>query len=133
MSPEQARGDVVDKRADIWAFGCVCFEMLTGQPAFRGKPTEATRDGLRPRWDLIPAAVPPGVTALLKRCLDEDPSDAGATSAMCWSISTTRCASQSRREAASRRGSRAPVTLGLAAVWRRVFDGWAVRGREPSV
>ena len=75
MSPEQARGDVVDKRADIWAFGCVCFEMLAGQPAFRGRPAGQRDAGAAsgPQWELIPAAVPAGVIELLKRCLDEDP------------------------------------------------------------
>jgi serine/threonine protein kinase len=69
MSPEQARGDFVDKRTDIWAFGCVCFEMLTGTPAFRGKKGEAGE----PNWNLMPSTIPLGVTALLKRCLDKDP------------------------------------------------------------
>jgi serine/threonine protein kinase/Tol biopolymer transport system component len=76
MSPEQARGDVVDKRTDIWAFGCVCFEMLTGRPAFRRtlRSADATMasDSV-PRWDLIPASVPRGVIDLLQRCLEEDP------------------------------------------------------------
>ncbi len=77
MSPEQARGDFVDKRTDIWAFGCVCFEMLTGQPAFRRSPRSA--DGgatsqIAPRWDLMPSSVPPGIIALFKRCLEEDPN-----------------------------------------------------------
>ena len=77
MSPEQARGDFVDKRTDIWAFGCVCVEMLTGQPAFRRSPrpvTASTEPQIGPRWDLMPASVPPGITGLLKRCLDEDPN-----------------------------------------------------------
>jgi serine/threonine-protein kinase len=78
MSPEQARGDVVDKRADIWAFGCVCFEMLTGQPAFHGEATHSPTGGgqagqIEPPWSHLPAAVPPGVVALLKRCIEEDP------------------------------------------------------------
>jgi serine/threonine-protein kinase len=72
MSPEQARGDSIDKRTDIWAFGCVCFEMLTGVPAFRGMPVEGGKCA-KPDWNLVPSGVPAGVTALLKRCLEEDP------------------------------------------------------------
>ena len=78
MSPEQKRGDPVDKRTDIWAFGCVLFEMLTGQPAFESGRETFTKDvnvsrPLSSVWSLIPANVPAGVTALLQRCLEEDP------------------------------------------------------------
>ena len=76
MSPEQARGDLVDKRADIWAFGCVCFEMLTGVPAFRGKTTESGAEGVleaAPQWNLMPRTIPLSVTAVLQRCLNDDP------------------------------------------------------------
>jgi serine/threonine-protein kinase len=71
MSPEQARGDLVDKRSDIWAFGCVCFEMLTGVAAFQRELPEARSDA-EPPWHLMPVGVPAGVTALLKRCLEDD-------------------------------------------------------------
>jgi hypothetical protein len=76
MSPEQARGLALDKRSDIWAFGCVLFEMLTGRRAFGGKTFSDTlvtileRD---PDWTPIPAATPPGVLRLLHRCLEKDP------------------------------------------------------------
>ena len=77
MSPEQARGRPVDKRADIWAFGCLLFELLTGQPAFGG---ETVTDVLGlivksdPQWSLLPAATPPAVARLLRRCLQKDPA-----------------------------------------------------------
>ncbi len=76
MSPEQARGKRVDRRTDIWAFGCVFYEMLTGQQAFEG---ETISDKLaavlktEPDWDAIPAEIPPPILKLLKRCLTKDP------------------------------------------------------------
>jgi eukaryotic-like serine/threonine-protein kinase len=130
MSPEQTRGDVVDKRADIWAFGCVCFEMLTAQPAFRGQPTDGRSDTAGPRWDLIPAAVPAGVTALLKRCLDEDPRrrrrDIGDV------LVDLDAAIGEEKKPNRRSPRRFPLTLGLAAVAGAFLAGWAVQGREPS-
>ena len=75
MSPEQARGKPVDKRTDLWAFGCVLYEMLTGRPAFASDRISDTiarileRD---PDWRALPAATPPGVTRLLQRCLSKD-------------------------------------------------------------
>jgi serine/threonine-protein kinase len=76
MSPEQARGKVVDKRADIWAFGCVVFEMLTGQRAFEGELiSDVLASVLKtdPNWQALPADVPVGVRRLLRRCLEKDP------------------------------------------------------------
>jgi Protein kinase domain/WD40-like Beta Propeller Repeat len=72
MSPEQARGKAVDKRADIWAFGCVLYEMLTGQWAFTG---ETTTDILAPVMKSEPdlARVPAKVRRLLEVCLQKDP------------------------------------------------------------
>ena len=75
MSPEQARGRTVDKRADIWAFGCVLFEMLTGRRPFAGETTSdtiaaiLTRD---PNWTALPSATPARLRALLQRCLEKD-------------------------------------------------------------
>jgi eukaryotic-like serine/threonine-protein kinase len=76
MSPEQARGEPVDKRADIWAFGCVLFEMLTGRPAFGGStaieiPTAVVEN--EPDWEALPASTPAGVRRLLARCLERSP------------------------------------------------------------
>ena len=76
MSPEQARGHAVDKRTDIWAFGCVLFEMLTGQQAFGGATATdiiAAIVKTDPDWKLLPSTVSPRTQALLRRCLQKDP------------------------------------------------------------
>jgi serine/threonine protein kinase len=76
MSPEQARGSPVDKRTDIWAFGCVLFEMLTGRKAFDGKTiSDAIAAVLKhePEWNALPASTPAAIRRLLHRCLDKDP------------------------------------------------------------
>jgi Tol biopolymer transport system component/predicted Ser/Thr protein kinase len=75
MSPEQVRGLPIDRRTDIWAFGCVLFEMLTGKKAFAGPTVADTTSAILEREpDLaeLPAATPPGVRRLLRRCLEKD-------------------------------------------------------------
>src|SRR5262249_20173707 len=88
MSPEQARGKPVDARSDLWAFGCVLYEMLTGRRAFtapggsnidsRAGEEESIADVLAavlsrtPDWSLLPPTTPDGVRRLLRRCLDRD-------------------------------------------------------------
>jgi Tol biopolymer transport system component len=75
MSPEQARGKPVDRRTDIWSFGCVLFELLTGQRAFGGNEVTdtlafiITRD---PDWSALPSATPESMRRLLRRCLQKD-------------------------------------------------------------
>jgi serine/threonine-protein kinase len=76
MSPEQARGKFVDKRTDIWAFGCVVWEMLTGRVAFPGETVSDTIAAIlehEPSWSLLPSGTPAGLTRLLQRCLEKDP------------------------------------------------------------
>jgi Tol biopolymer transport system component/tRNA A-37 threonylcarbamoyl transferase component Bud32 len=74
MSPEQARGQAVDQRSDIWAFGCVLYEMLTGRQAYRGNTAPdvfaavLTRE---PDWSALPASTPAPIRLLLRRCLEK--------------------------------------------------------------
>ena len=75
MSPEQARGLAIDKRTDIWAFGCVLYEMLAGPPGVRSRDAHRHARGDRParaRLDRPAGTTPPGLERLLKRCLDKD-------------------------------------------------------------
>ena len=76
MSPEQAKGKPVDRRADIWAFGCVFYEMLTGKVAFGGETvTDILAAVVRaePDWSQLPAGTPLRARVLLQRCLQKDP------------------------------------------------------------
>jgi serine/threonine protein kinase len=77
MSPEQARGEAVDERTDVWAFGCVLFEMLTGKRTFGGSTgadVVAAILGAEPDWSALSADLPPLGRSLLRRCLQKDRS-----------------------------------------------------------
>ena len=76
MSPEQARGKAIDKRTDIWAFGAVLFEILTGQRLFRGETVSDTLAAVLREdvpWSRLPVLTPRRVAALLRLCLTRDP------------------------------------------------------------
>jgi Tol biopolymer transport system component len=76
MSPEQARGRPVDKRADIWAFGCVLFEMLTATQAFSASDLTGTLAAVitqEPTWNALPPSTPSSIRRVLRRCLEKDP------------------------------------------------------------
>ena len=76
MAPEQARGKAVDRRADIWAFGAVLFEMLTGTRAFPGEDITDTLAAVvraEPEWSLLPRDLSPTLVVFLRRCLQKDP------------------------------------------------------------
>ena len=77
MSPEQARGKSIDKRADIWAFGCILYECLTGAKVFEGETTTETLAAVLkgdPNWDALPATTPQSIRFILRRCLQKDPA-----------------------------------------------------------
>jgi Tol biopolymer transport system component len=74
MSPEQARGQKIDRRADVWAFGCVLYEMLTGRQAFGGETVSDSISHVlmrEPDWSALPSATPTAVRRLLRRCLEK--------------------------------------------------------------
>jgi eukaryotic-like serine/threonine-protein kinase len=118
MSPEQARGLPVDKRTDVWAFGCVLFEMITGREAFPGATISdrvaaiLDRD---PDWNALPASTPPNVRHLLARCLHKDPKrrwrDIGDVR-----LELDNGETQSLNETGSRPSSRAGERLAWAAL-----------------
>ncbi len=125
MSPEQLRGEVADARSDIWAFGCVFFEMLTGLPAFaRGSGAEtvtAIQDQPAP-LELLPASTPRTVRTLLHRCLDKDPERRPESMREIASV-LSRTADDLQPESRS---------SGLARRRRRIVAGGHADGRHPG-
>ena len=76
MSPEQAKGRPADKRSDVWAFGCVLYEMLTGRRAFEGDDVSDTLAAVlrgEPDWSALPPALPPALRTLIRRAVQKDP------------------------------------------------------------
>jgi serine/threonine-protein kinase len=129
MSPEQARGQSLDRRTDLWSFGCVLYEMLTGRRAFEGEDAAETLAFVMAReldWDALPAECPAAIRTLLRRCLEKDPRrriadistalfvlDEGSSFA-----STTDDGGRVVWERPDRRVQKDPVHAQLA--WRRV-------------
>ena len=116
MSPEQARGKTVDRRADIWAFGAVLFEMLTGTRAFAGDDVQETfvaimRD--EPDWARLPAALSPAIGTYLRRCMQRDPRQ------RVQAIGDVRLALGGAFETAAVHGPHGAVVA--RPLWRRAF------------
>ena len=75
MSPQQARGQLLDKRTDIWAFGCLLYEMLSGRRAFEGDTSSDAMAAVlerEPNWSALPATTPQSIRTLIERCLEKD-------------------------------------------------------------
>ena len=139
MSPEQARGQSVDKRTDIWAFGCVLYEMLTGRPVFGGRTVTDVVAAIlerEPDWKLLPDSVPAGIRRLMRRCLAKDPrtrlhdiADARLE------IDDARTGIQHEPNAASpqrTRGFAGVVLLSIAAATAAALLTWFVMGARES-
>ena len=118
MSPEQARGDEVDQRTDIWAFGCVLFEMFTGRRAMAGRGTAETFAKVLtspPDWTLLPRDVPAGVDQLLRRCLEKEPAQ------RLPSMSTARRVIDDAREASKQHTAARSVDAASWLPWIGAF------------
>ena len=135
MSPEQARGKPVDKRTDIWAFGCVLYEMLTGQRAFGGEEvTETLASVVRsePAWDALPANSPAVVGAFLRRCLQKNPKQRlqdigdmrlaleGAFDATAPRLGSADSSSQKRSLLVAAASAFGAAVLGAALTWMSI-------------
>jgi serine/threonine-protein kinase len=135
MAPEQARGKAVDRRADIWAFGVVLFEMLTGRQLFAGETVSDTIARIlerQPEWGALPARTPRRVIELLHRCLEKDAKqrlrDMGDARIELDAAIRAAAAGEVDAEATPRRGG-VGLVLALAAVALAAFaGGLALRG-----
>ena len=143
MSPEQARGKTVDKRTDIWAFGCVMYELLTGKQAFQGDDiTDILAAVVRaePDWQALPAATPMQVRTLLRRCLQKDKTlrlrDAGDARIEIQEALAAPAATAAPTAAAATKGWRERVTwpaiAGALALIAVAFGvGFVLRSPKP--
>jgi len=141
MSPEQARGRSVDRRADIWAFGCVLYEMLTGRRLFDGETVSDTLAGVlktEPDMTALPSGTPPGIRNLLRRSLVKDPKQrlqaiGDARIAIEETLATPARADDTPGTAPLRRGSR--TTERVAWLLAAALAGLCVMlalGRKPA-
>ena len=122
MAPEQARGRPVDRRADIWAFGVVFYEMLSGRRAFDGDDVSITLAGVLKedvKWDALPADVPPALRTLMRRCLEKDPKRR-----LGW-IGEARAILEDPAAATASAISVGTIAATPAPVWRRALP-WSI-------
>jgi hypothetical protein len=138
MSPEQAKGKSVDKRADIWAFGCILYECLTGKRIFAGETVTETLAAIlkgEPDWQMLPDSTPPNIRFVLRRCLEKDVNrrfrDAADVQIQIEEgVSSTAILESSISEA---RGRRSMLLSGLAAIGLLILGGIAAWFLKPSL
>jgi eukaryotic-like serine/threonine-protein kinase len=127
MSPEQAKGKSVDRRTDIWAFGCVLYEMVTGKMVFSGETVTDTLAAViksEPDWKLLPAATPARIRDMLQRCLKKDPRQ------RLQAIGDARIAIEETLSDATGSTAAAGVLPGMPAQnkWRRALPWYVIGG-----
>ncbi len=140
MSPEQAKGRVADKRSDVWAFGCVLYEMLAGKRIFEGEDVSETLAAVLradPDWTGLPADLPGGIRTLLLRCLDRDRKTRIPDMAVVRYLlqDTASLASASGAAAAPARGPARFVGLGAAftgGIAVTALGVWAIAAWAPA-
>jgi len=145
MSPEQARGKAIDTRADIWAFDCVLYEMLTGNPAFPGEDIAEILGGVmraEPDWTSLPASTPAAIRLLLRRCLEKNPARRyHAAADVLIQIEDSHAAPESALHPSPASVARVPsmwsrtVTACLAALVASIVTGilvWILRPAPPA-
>ena len=143
MSPEQARGHSVDQRTDIWAFGCVLFEMLTGRSPFSRPTLSDTLAAVlerEPDWAALSAGLPPALAQLLRRCLEKDSAvrlrDIGEAAIALKSLREPSGTANGRHEGRSsvRRASTSRRLLAASVVLAAAVGGFAWwRTRPPAL
>jgi serine/threonine protein kinase/tetratricopeptide (TPR) repeat protein len=124
MSPEQARGKDTDHRTDIWSFGCIMYEMLTGHLPFEGETATDTIARIlerQPDWEILPQEIPMNIQALLRRCLEKDPDrrlrDIGdAAIEIKETLTVPKTATAARPAAPVRSLSRRVMAIGLVVI-----------------
>jgi Tol biopolymer transport system component len=139
MSPEQARGHSVDKRSDIWAFGCVLYEMLTARLAFPGDTVSDTIARIlerEPDWSALPAATPAAVRRVLLRCLAKKPQhrlrDIGDVRIEIDALDQVLPADVGTTTAASAGSRRIALPWAAAAVLAAGFLAWQAGRKVPA-